>query len=70
MFLEIGSVNLGGRLFFDLAHQSRNELPEDLREEAPEVISLLPAFLRTPDGRKISKKKVKELIDFLRKDGN
>ncbi len=56
-------------MFFDLAHQSRNELPKDLKEEVPEVLSLLPAFLRTPDGRKISKKRVKELIVFLRKDG-
>lgn len=55
--------------FFDLAHQSRSELPTDLKEEAPEVFSLLPAFLRTPDGKKISKKKVEELIDFLKTDG-
>ena len=52
--------------FFDLAHQSRSELPKDLNEEAPEILSMLPAFLRTPDGKRISKKKVEELISFLK----
>jgi len=51
--------------FFDLAYQARNELPPEVKEEAPEIISRLPAFLRTPDGKRISKKKIKKLIEFL-----
>lgn len=51
--------------FFDLAYESRSELPTDVKNNAPEVFSLLPAFLRTPDNKKISKEKVKELLDFL-----
>lgn len=55
--------------FFDLAHQARNELPDDVKENASEVISLLPAFLRTPDGKRVSKQKIEKLIDFLEKKG-
>lgn len=51
--------------FFDLAYESRSELPYDVKKNAPEVFSLLPAFLRTPDNKKINKEKVKELLDFL-----
>jgi len=54
---------------FDLAHQARNELPEDIKKTAPEIIGMLPAFLRTNDGKKISKRRIDELIKFLQKDG-
>lgn len=56
--------------FFDLAHQARNELPEDVKENAPEVISMLPAFLRTPDGKRVSKEKIERLIRFLENKGS
>lgn len=55
--------------FFSLAYESRKELPTEIRENAPEVISLLPAFLRSPTGKKISKEKLDQLIRFLR-DGD
>lgn len=55
--------------FFDLAHQCRNELPPDIISGAPEVISRLPSFLRTPDGKKISEDKINKLINFLEKRG-
>ena len=55
--------------FFDLAYQAKKELPEDVKETAPEIISLLPAFLRTPDGKKVSKEKLEKLISFLEKGG-
>lgn len=56
--------------FFDLAHQARNELPDDVKENAPEVISMLPAFLRTPDGKRVSKEKIEKLISFLESKGS
>src|SRR4030042_5164241 len=46
--------------FFDLAHQARNELPEDVKQNAPEIITTLPAFLRTPDGKRVSKEKIEK----------
>lgn len=55
--------------FFDLAHQAKNEIPSDIQRDAAEVIVKLPAFLRTPDGRRVSKEKVEKLIDFLERDG-
>lgn len=56
--------------FFDLAHQARNELPEDVKENAPEIITMLPAFLRTPDGKRVSKEKIEKLIRFLENKGS
>ena len=53
--------------FFDLAHQSRNELPPDVTKNAPGVIARLPSFLRTPDGKRISEDKINKLIEFLEK---
>lgn len=53
--------------FFDLAYQAKLEFPPDVKKEASEILSLVPAFLRTRDGRKIDKNKIKELVDFLSK---
>ena len=44
--------------FFDLAHQARQEFPVDIQSEAREALNLLPAYLRTHNGKKISKDKV------------
>jgi len=51
--------------FFDLAHKAKNELPKDIATNAPEILNILPAFLRTTDGQRVSKKKVDQLIKFL-----
>ncbi len=56
--------------FFDLAHQARNELPDDVKENASEIITMLPAFLRTPDGKRVSKQKIEKLINFLESKGS
>lgn len=56
--------------FFDLAYQAKSELPPDIKESAPEILSLVPAFLRTRDGKKIDKEKIRELISFLSKKSN
>lgn len=53
--------------FFDLAYKAKNNLPKDIIQRAPEIISMLPAFLRTPDGKKVSKEKVEKLMEFLTK---
>lgn len=55
--------------FFDLAYQSREKLPKDIIENASDVVSLLPAFLRTPDGKKVSKEKLERLTRFLQTGG-
>lgn len=51
--------------FFDLAYQSRKELSPEIKENASEIINILPAFLRKPDGKKIKKDNIKKLIGFL-----
>jgi hypothetical protein len=51
--------------YFDLAAIAKQELPKEVKESAPEIISLLPAFLRTNGNRKISDEKLQKLIDFL-----
>ena len=51
--------------YFDLAYQARKELPPDIKKDASEVIDILPAFLRKPDGKKIKKSRIRELITFL-----
>ena len=51
--------------FFDLAHQAKNELPEDITKTAPEILNMIPAFLRTTDGQRVSKKQLDRLIEFL-----
>lgn len=57
-------------IFFDLAYTANEEIPKDIKKAIPDLNSLLPAFLRTSDNKKISKEKSKELIDFLQKGGN
>jgi len=65
--LRIEEGSKGWVRFFDLAYQARKELPPDIRKEAPEVVSALPAFLRKSKDGKIHKKKVEALVDFLTK---
>jgi len=55
------------KTFEDLAHKANNQLPKDVQETASEVVSLLPAFLRTKNNKKISKHQVEKLIEFLKK---
>lgn len=50
---------------FDLAYQAKDKLPQDIKSDAKKVISLLPAFLRTSDGKKISKSQIDRLVNFL-----
>ena len=50
----------------DLASQANRTLPEDINNKVPEVLSLLPAFLRTKDNKQISNEQVYKLIKFLK----
>ena len=54
---------------FDLAYQAKKQIPEDIHSQASEVLAKLPAFLRTPDGTRISQKKVKQLLKFINNGG-
>lgn len=57
-------------IFFDLAYTANEEISKDIKKAIPDLNSLLPAFLRTSNNKKISGEKAKELIDFLKKGGN
>ena len=56
--------------FFDLAHQAKSEVPTDIIENAREVLNMLPAFLRTTDGQRVSKRKINQLVKFLQGQDN
>lgn len=50
--------------FFDLAHTAKGKLPPDILEKQ-KSINYLPLFFRTARGEKLSKKKLKELIELI-----
>lgn len=53
-------------IFFDLSFISKGKLPSDIVER-PTAGKYLPLLFRTVRGEKISKEKLKELIDLLNK---
>ncbi len=52
--------------FFDLAHIESGRIPEELLNDA-NVASRLPILFRTLRGKKISEKKLDELVEMIRK---
>src|SRR3989304_10459618 len=52
--------------FFDLAHIESGRIPEELLEDEA-VAASLPILLRTLRGKKISEKKLDELVQLIRK---
>ena len=66
--LEIPRETKEWTTFFDLAYMARNEFPSDIAQGAREVITILPAFLRTKDGKRVSNEKVEKVIKFLESD--
>ena len=52
--------------FFDLAAVEVGRIPEELLSDA-EVAARLPILFRTLRGKKISKKKLDELVEMIRK---
>ena len=52
--------------FFDLAHIESGRIPEELLEDEA-VAAKLPILFRTLRGKKISEKKLEELIQLMRK---
>lgn len=53
-------------LFHDLAHTAKGQLPEDIKNNK-EMNHFLPAFFRTMRNKKLSKAKLKKLIELLNK---
>ena len=45
---------------------SKNILPEDIKENFPEVLAYLPAFLRSVKKNKVTKEDVNELVDLVK----
>ncbi len=52
--------------FFDLAHIESGRIPEDLLEDEAVAVKL-PILFRTLRGKKISEKKLDELVQLIRK---
>jgi len=50
--------------FFDLAYIAKGALPPDIKNNQ-RTVSLLPAFYRTARGEKLTKEKIKKLIELL-----
>ncbi len=52
--------------FFDLAHIEAGRIPQELLNDA-KVAARLPILFRTLRGKKISEKKLDELVEMIRK---
>lgn len=52
--------------FFDLASASKGEMPKDIKQEFPEVLTYLPAFLRSVKRNKVTKEDVEELVELVK----
>lgn len=52
--------------FFDLAHIELGRIPQELLNDA-KVAARLPILFRTLRGKKISEKKLGELVELIRK---
>ena len=50
--------------FFDSAYISKGKLPSDILEE-PKLVKCLPLLFRTVRGKKLSKKKLQELVNLI-----
>jgi transcriptional regulator with XRE-family HTH domain len=50
--------------FFDLAYVAKGKVPRDIMEKS-KSIKYLPLLFRTARGQKLSKKKLKELVDLI-----
>jgi transcriptional regulator with XRE-family HTH domain len=52
--------------FFDLAAAERKTIPEDLVAKNPNVVNILPAFLRTAAKKNITKEDVEKLLELVK----
>ncbi|MBI2620873.1 helix-turn-helix transcriptional regulator [candidate division WWE3 bacterium] len=52
--------------FFDLASAGNGVLPADIKQEFPEVLAYLPAFLRSVKRNKVTREDVQELIQLVK----
>jgi len=53
--------------FHSLAYVAKQDLPKEIKNEK-EIITFLPAYLRTPDNKKVDQDKLKKLIEFLKNE--
>jgi len=52
--------------YFDLAHISRKQIPDEVLEDE-EVLSVLPIFFRTARGEKPTKEQMKKISQLLKR---
>jgi len=62
--LQIEEGSLEWVTFFDLAHTAKGRVPEDIYLN-PEANKYLPLLFRTVRGKKLSKKKLEEVIRLI-----
>ncbi len=55
--------------FFDLAHAAKGKLPEDILKDKRSV-KYLPLLFRTARGKKLSTKKLEELVNLINEASN
>lgn len=56
--------------FFALAASSRVAIPDDIRNDFPNMVKFLPAFFRTTQKEKMTKKDINNLVKLMRDDNN
>ena len=54
--------------FFDLVNASNYQLPEDIKENFPQIVSFLPAFYRTIRKKEMSSADIQDLVNLLKAD--
>jgi len=56
--------------FFALAASSRVAIPDDIKNDFPNMVKFLPAFFRTTQKEKMTKKDIDNLVRLMRDDNN
>jgi transcriptional regulator with XRE-family HTH domain len=56
--------------FFALAASSRVAIPDDIKNDFPNMVKFLPAFFRTTQKEKMTKKDINNLVKLMRDDSN
>ncbi len=56
--------------FFALAASSRVAIPDDIKNDFPNMVKFLPAFFRTTQKKKMTKEDINNLVKLMRDDSN
>ena len=56
--------------FFALAASSRVAIPDDIKNDFPNMVKFLPAFFRTTQKKKMTKEDINNLVRLMRDDSN